>query len=340
MTAAPERPTVGVVVLAWKDEPYLVECVKSVLTAADVDVRLVLVDNGCRPDDIAAVPADDRITLLEPGTNTGFAGGCNLAVAALATEFVALVNSDCVLQSDTLAQLVAEARRPDVGPVMASIRLAEPPYLLNSAGNPVHLVGLSWAGEMNQPETRTEPFDVTGASGACVLMRRAVWTDLGGFDEEYFAYLEDTEMSLRAWGRGLAARCVPTALALHHYEFSRNKNKMYLLERNRIMLVTTLWSRRALVVLGPMLLLIELMLAVYALVSGWGPQKVKGWAWVWRHRGHIRERRKQLQAERTTPDEAWMGHLTTAFDRQAFGPLTPIANLVFRVYWAVGRRLV
>ena len=334
------RPTVGVVVLAWKDEPYLVECVKSVLTSSDVDVRLVLIDNGCTPGDLAAVPADDRITRLDPGTNTGFAGGCNLGVARLDTEFVTLVNSDCVLHSDTLAQLAAEAARPGIGPVMASIRLAEPPHLLNSAGNPVHLMGLSWAGRMNEEETRTEPFDVTGASGACVMLRRAVWHELGGFDEAYFAYLEDTELSLRAWGRGLAARCVPTAIALHHYEFSRNAHKMYLLERNRLMLVMTLWSRRALVVLGPMLLLIEVMLAAYALVSGWGRQKAKGWVWVWRNRAHIRERRRQLQGERRERDDVWMSRLSTAFDRQAFGPLTPAANLVFRSYWAVVRRLV
>lgn len=336
----PRRPSVGVVVLAWRDEPYLVDCVESVLGSDGVDVELVLVDNGCRPEDLAAVRPDPRLRVLRPGVNTGFAGGCNLGVAELDTDFVALVNSDCVLRADTLAQLVAEAARPDVGPVMAGIRLAEPPHLVNSAGNPVHLVGLCWAGGMNTAETRSAPYDVTGASGACVLMRRTVWSDLGGFDEEYFAYLEDTEMSLRAWGRGLAVRCVPTAVALHHYEFSRNAHKMYLLERNRLMLVATLWSARALVVLAPVLLLMEVLLAGYAVSAGWGRQKAQGWTWVWSHRRHIRERRRALQGERTEPDAVWMSRLTPSLDPQAFGPLTPIANVVFRCYWSVARRLL
>lgn len=334
------RPSVGVVVLAWRAEPYLAECVRSVLDSRDVDVRVVLVDNGCEPDDLAAVAPDDRVELLTPGVNTGFAGGCNLGVEKLDTDYVTLVNSDCVLRPDTLALLVAEAARPDVGPVMAGIRLAEPPGLINSAGNPVHLVGLSWAGDMNRPETRTEPFDVTGASGACVMLRRSLWDELGGFDDAYFAYLEDTELSLRSWRRGLPARCVPQAVAVHHYEFSRNSHKMHLLERNRLMMVLTLWSGRALVVLAPLLLTTEVLLTGYAVASGWGKQKVTGWMWLWRHRGHVAERRRQLQAERTRPDPEWMRRLTPNLDPQAIGPapVVKVANVFFRAYWALVRR--
>ena len=252
-------PTVGVVVLAWGEEPYLAECVAAVRASEGVDVRLVVVDNGS-PD----APPD----ALRPGRNTGFAGGCNLGAAALDTEYLALVNSDCVVAPDTLAKLVAEAARPDVGPVMASIRL--PDGLLNSAGNPVHLIGLSWAGGMGTPETRTAPYDVTGASGACLLLATTVWKQLGGFDEEYFAYLEDSELSLRAWRLGLAARCVPTAVARHHYEFSRNAHKMHLLERNRLMLLATVWPRRALILLAPVLAACELVLLALGTASAAG----------------------------------------------------------------------
>ena len=328
-------PTVGVVVLAWRDEPYLRECVAAVLASTGVDVRLVVVDNGCRPEDL---PTD--VEVLRPGRNTGFAGGCNLGAAALEAEFLALVNSDCVIAPDALALLAAEAARPGVGPVMASIRLAEPPGLLNSAGNPVHLIGLSWAGGLGTPETRTAPYDVTGASGACLLLASTVWKQLGGFDEEYFAYLEDSELSLRAWRLGLAARCVPTAIVRHHYEFSRNAHKMHLLERNRLILLATVWPGRALALLAPLLLACEVLLLGYAVASGWGRGKLTGYAWLWRHRAHLRERRRLLQAERVVPDRTWTARLTPELDRSAFGPLTPVANVVFRAYWSLVRRLL
>ncbi len=57
-------------------------------------------------------------------------------------------------------------------------------------------------------------------------MRRNLWEDLGGFAEEYFAYVEDTEMSLRLWQRGLTVEYVPDAVVLHHYAFSRNKRQV------------------------------------------------------------------------------------------------------------------
>ena len=107
-------PTVGVVVLAWKDEPYLAACVAAVRASEGVDVRLVVVDNGS-PD----APPD----ALKPGRNTGFAGGCNLGAAALDTEYLALVNSDCVIAPDTLRHHVAEASRPGVGPVGCVLKL-------------------------------------------------------------------------------------------------------------------------------------------------------------------------------------------------------------------------
>jgi len=318
-------PTVGVVVLAWGDEPYLAECVAAIRASTGVDTRLVVVDNGS-PD----APPD----ALRPGHNTGFAGGCNLGAAALDTEYLAFVNSDCVIAPDTLEKLVAEAAQPGVGPVMASIRL--PDGLLNSGGNPVHLIGLSWAGGMGTAETRTAPYDVTGASGACLLLATTVWKQLGGFDEEYFAYLEDSELSLRAWRLGLAARCVPTAVARHHYEFSRNARKMHLLERNRLMLLATVWPRRALILLAPVLAACELGLLALGTVSGW--KKVAGYAWLWRHRAHLRERRRLIQGE--SADRTWMARLSPTLDRSAFGPVTPFLNAVFRVYWSVVRRLL
>ena len=290
-------PTVGVVVLAWRDEPYLAECVAA--------VRASRASTCGWSSSTTAPPTPADSDVLRPGRNTGFAGGCNLGAAALDTEYLALVNSDCVIAPDTLAQLVAEAARPGVGPVMASIRL--PDGLLNSAGNPVHLIGLSWAGGMGTPETRTAPYDVTGASGACLLLATTVWKQLGGFDEEYFAYLEDSELSLRAWRLGLAARCVPTAVARHHYEFSRNAHKMHLLERNRLMLLATVWPRRALLLLAPVLAACELVLLGARHASRLA-RKVAGYAWLWRHRAHLRERRRLIQGE--SADRTWMARLS------------------------------
>lgn len=335
-------PRVAVVVLAWQDEPYLSECVAAVQSSVGVDVELVLVDNGARASDVAAVADRDRVRVLRPGTNTGFAGGCNLGVAATTAPLIALVNSDCIVAPDTLAQLAAEAQRPGVGPVMASIRYASPPHLINSAGNPVHLLGLSWAGRIDEVEERTEPYDVVGASGACLLLSRRLWDRVGGFDVEYFAYHEDAELSLRMLRLGLRARCVPTALALHHYEFSRNPQKMYLMERNRLMMLATTWSGRSLVLLAPLLAVLEVGVTAQAITQGWGRAKLRGWVWLVRHHAHLRARRQVLRAECCLSDREWMGRLTPRLAPQVIGAptVTRVVNAAVAGYWAVARRLL
>jgi GT2 family glycosyltransferase len=331
---------VDVVVLAWQQEPWLAECVDALLRSAGVEVRVVLVDNGCEPADMSCVRQDSRVSVVRPGINLGFAGGCNLGAEGGDSAFVALVNSDCIVQPDTLCQLVDEASAPHHGPVMASIRFADDPDQVNSWGNPVHLVGVSWAGGLGAPELRTHPYDVTAASGACLVLRRSLWEQLGGFDREYFAYVEDTELSLRSWRRGCAARCVPTAIALHHYEFSRNHGKMLLLERNRLLLVMTMWSRRALALLAPVLLAFELAVLAQATAGGWLRQKVAGWSWLWAHRDHVRARRRLLREEEADP--RWMQRLTPELEPHVVGSVVLVSaiNAAVRGYWALVRALL
>src|SRR6185312_8439375 len=73
-----ELPVLDVVMLAFGDEPYLVEALDAVLASSGVDVRFVLVDNGCTRDDVDLVCADRGVTLLRPARNLGFTGGVNL----------------------------------------------------------------------------------------------------------------------------------------------------------------------------------------------------------------------------------------------------------------------
>ncbi len=337
-----EAPRLSAVVLAWKAEPWLRRGVDALLASEKVAVDVVLVDNGCTTDDVEVLERLPGVTVVRPGENLGFAGGCNAGAAVATGDYIALVNGDAIVEPTALARLVDEAARPDVGVAGASIRLADDPRLINSAGNPVHVLGLSWAGRLGEPEEGTEPVDVAVASGACMVIRRALWERLGGFDTEYFAYHEDTELSIRVWRRGLRVVYVPDAVAVHRYEFSRNDFKYYMIERNRLMFLATLWGWRALVLLSPALLGLELGMVALAAKQGWLGAKVRGWRWLAGHAGHIRRRRRLLQAERTVADRAWMGILTDRLDPVAIelpavtGPL----NTIMRAYWRLVRPLV
>jgi GT2 family glycosyltransferase len=335
-------PRVSAVVLAWQAEPWLRRCVESLLESEKVDVDVVLVDNGCTTDDVSLLERLPGVSVVRPGRNLGFAGGCNAGAAVATGEFVALVNGDAVVEPGTLARLVEEAGQPQIGIAVASVRLAEDPRLINAGANPVHILGLSWSGRMGEVETRTAPVPTAGASGACLVIRRGLWDQLGGFDDAYFAYHEDVELSVRIWRMGLQVVYVPDAIAVHRYEFSRNAFKLYLIERNRLMFVLTTWSVRALVVLAPLLLGLDAAMLLLAARQGWAREKVRGWQWLWQHRHHIRARRRELATERTVPDREWMGMLTDRLDTVAVAlPAgTGLLNALVHTYWQFARRMV
>lgn len=331
------------VLLAYGPEPLLERAVRAVLDSTGVDVDVVVVDNGCASDAVDVVKGLPGVRVLRPDTNTGYAGGCVLGAAEATGEHLAFVNSDAIVAPDALARLVAVAAEPGVGLATASIRLASDPELINSAGNPLHYTGLSWAGGCGEPAIQyPDRRPVACGSGCCFVISRRYWRELGGFAPEYFAYCEDSELSLRLWQRGRSVVYVPDAVVAHHYEFSRNARKAYLVERNRLVLVLTGYATRTLLVLAPMLLFTEVAMFAAAVTGGFAGAKVRGWAWLWRHRSWVAARRARLQAERAVPDKA-LAHLFTPEFRPSGLDAPPglgVYNAISRAYWALARRLL
>ena len=336
----PGMPRLTAVMLAWRDEPLLVESVHAVLASTGVEVDVVLVDNGCTSDAVERLSGLAGVSVVDPGDNLGFAGGCNLGARQATGDLLAFVNGDAVVRPDALAHLVA-ALSDDVGLATASVRLYEEPEVINSAGNPVHFTGLSWAGGLGQPATAyAVGRDVASASGAAMACRRDRFASLGGFCEPMFAYCEDSELSLRSWQRGWKVVYVPEAVVLHHYEFSRNPQKFYLLERNRLFLVLTLFGPGLL--LGAFLPLVALELATLALAvrDGWARQKLAGWWWLLRHAGLVWSRRRKVRSERVVSDRELARVLTgdLAFDLPGL-TVPALARRTSRGYWSIARRL-
>lgn len=339
----PGHPRVSAVVLAWQDEPLLDSAVRALLASTGVDVEVVVVDNGCTMGAVDAVGRLEQVTVVRPGVNTGFTGGCRLGVEASTGDFIALVNSDAVVTESALAALASVARRPDVGIATASVRLHNDPGIVNTVGNPVHFLLLSWAGGLGDSAAEhVEERDVASASGAACLLRREVWDSLGGFADDFFAYHEDTELSLRCWQRGLRVVYVPDAVVTHDYAFARNKDKMYLLERNRLAMLASLPQARTLALIAVPALALEFGLLVLALREGWWRQKLRGWWWLVLHRRQLVARRRKVQRDRLVADRDMAALFADRFDATAFplsGPLK-LVDVLMSLWWrAVRTRL-
>jgi GT2 family glycosyltransferase len=335
--------SVSVVVLAYGPEPWLADCIRSALASEGVHVDVVLVDNGAPEDVVAELATLPGVTLVSPGRNTGFAGGCNLGASHASGEVLVLLNDDALVEPLTLARLVASLDDAAVGLSCASVRLAEDRSLLNTDGNPLHFTGLSWAGGHLEPAREGGGVrEVPIAAGTCLAVRRRTWELLGGLDEDYFAYHEDVDLSWRCWQRGLRCINVPDAVAVHRYEFSRNPTKMYLLERNRLFFLLTVHQRRTLLLLAPALLLVEVAMLGLAAREGWLRQKAAGYRWLLANRRRILLRRRRVQEARVRPD-ADLVELLTGRLNPTNVPLSGAMralDALLRVYWRVMRRRI
>jgi len=327
-------PRVTAVVLAYGAEPLLEAAVQALVASGDVDLEVIVVDNGCTDGAVDRIELLPGVRVERPGRNLGFAAGCNQGAATARGDLLAFFNADAVAAPDGLCQLAAVASRRNVGIASASLRLADDPTLLNSAGNKVHFLGFSWCGGFGRPATEfPEERDIMAATGAAMMLRREVWEELGGFEPRYFAYHEDTDLSLRCWQRGLRVVFVPGAEVVHRYEFGRNPAKMYLVERNRLITVLTTFERRTLVFLALPLLFVECGLLAVAMREGWARQKLAGWIWLIRNWRWLKTRRGHVQSCRHRSDH----ELAPLFSSRLSASYLPIPRPAVPLDWVLGR---
>src|ERR1019366_4340494 len=108
----PVMRTVTAVILAYGAEPWLQDAVRAALASTDVDIDVVVVDNGCTSHAIGKVKGLDRVRVITSETNSGFSGGCDRGAAEAHGEYLAFVNSDAIVAPAALSRLAEVASEP------------------------------------------------------------------------------------------------------------------------------------------------------------------------------------------------------------------------------------
>jgi GT2 family glycosyltransferase len=249
---------VSAIVVAYASEDMVAKCLSSVeraLTEVDGETEAIVVLN--RPMDGLRGTLGEPWLVAEPGRNLGFAGGVMTALAKARGEWIALVNDDCVVEPGAIKELLtAGATGADVGSVAAQILFADRDDTINSAGLEVDELGIAHERLLGErpAETEADAVDVFGACAATCLYRRAMLDQVGGFDESFFAYLEDADLAWRARMAGWRCLYASRAVVRHRHSSTlghRSSEKYILVGRNRVRMLaknapTTLLLRRGL----------------------------------------------------------------------------------------------
>jgi GT2 family glycosyltransferase len=239
-------PVVSVIVLAWNKVEYTFRCLESLLAHADVPWELVVVDNASRDETPLLLSRLENVRVITNDTNVGFVHGGNQGAEVARGAYLLFLNNDALLTPNCLSLMVGTSEGdPACGAVGA--RVVWPDGRLQDAGNILWSDGTALGyGRGGDPYAPAHSYarEIDFSTGACLLVRTALFRDLGGFDERYApAYYEDADLGMAIRARGSHVRYQPAAQVIHHeYTSSSPGAAGTLMVRNRVRFVEK-WQR-------------------------------------------------------------------------------------------------
>lgn len=302
----------SVIVTNWNGRHHLERCLPSLFSQTVQPLEVIVVDNGSSDESGEWVRRSfPHVRLIENTQNLGFATANNQGFRAARGEYVATLNNDAWATPNWLAELLrAMQSDSSVGMCASKMLFADRPSLINSTGINLDWAGIAWdrrGGEVDDGR-ESEPVEVFGPCAGAALYRRAMLEELGGFDEDFFAYLEDVDLAWRARLAGWRCLYVPGAVVYHHHSATAKEGspfKNYLLGRNKIWLLVKNYPLPYLLKYLPIIVLYDLGTLPYSLVVRGDWSAIKGrWAAL-RHIRKVLRKRRAIQAN--IQDFGWVG---------------------------------
>ena len=332
----------SIIIVNYNGWQHLQRCLPSLLQEVQRGYEIFLVDNASSDGSAQHVAqAFPQVRLIRNTANLGFAQGGNLGAAQAQGQYLAFLNPDTVAEPGWLqALLVALEADPQAGLATSKVLLLSDPARINTCGNEMHYTGLTLCRGMGQERCAFPALEeVSAVSGAAFAVRRELFQALGGFDEDLFMYMEDTDLSWRARLAGFKCLYVPSSIVWHDYTLRFGPHKTFYQERNRYLLLLKGLDGRTWLVLWPALLLAEVVTWGFVLLKEprRAGNKVRAYRWIGSHWRQIRQKRRHTQALRQVRDRELLARCAFRLDyaQSGGGPAARLASWIFDpLFWA------
>lgn len=211
---------VAVIIPNWNGSGIIGDCLNS-LQAQTINHHVIVVENGSTDNSFDLINKNyPEVEILASQKNLGFAGGVNAGIVrALESgfEFIALLNNDAIVDKKWLERLVDAIERNQAAGVVTSKILSGDKKLTDSTGEQFTIWGMSYPRDRDVPaeNAHDKPDEVFGASGGASIYRASMLREIGLFDEDFFAYYEDVDLSFRAQLASWKVLYEPKAIAYH-----------------------------------------------------------------------------------------------------------------------------
>ena len=235
-----KSPLISVIIVNWNGKEYLPACLDSLLEQSCTEFETIVVDNGSHDGSLELLHNSYPWVQVVPlSVNTGFASGNNAGFDVSTGKYIVTLNNDTTVDRSWLAELIAPVEADSlVGMVASRICAFDAPDKIDSLGVSICPDGMSRGSrrlarfsELSLAKTE----DILLPSACAALYRRKMIDEIGFFDDDFFAYCEDTDLGLRGRLAGWQAVLARDAVVHHRYSCSGgafSPFKLYLVERN------------------------------------------------------------------------------------------------------------
>ena len=210
---------VSVIITNLNGEGVLRRCLNSLLDQTYEPFEILVVDNASTDASVDIIESEyPTVALIKSRINLGYSGGNNLGASRSNGSYLLFLDNDTEVEITFLKELVhAIGSDPKVGVVQSKILSIDNPPKVDSIGAFFTRTGILFHPEKGMPDTgrNGSPYDVFVAQGTSMLVRAEMFRRLGGFDDDYIVYFDDSDLCWRAWLAGYRVKIVPRSLVYH-----------------------------------------------------------------------------------------------------------------------------
>lgn len=300
---------VAVIIPNYNGRHFLPGCLNALGQMSFKDFTTIVVDNGSTDGSVDFLREYyPRVRVIEFAENRGFSAAVNEGIRQSNGDYVALLNNDMEVEEGWLGELVRALERsgPEVGSCVGKILYFDRRERIDSAGDCFTRAGFNFKrGWQQRDQGQFDRLErVFGASAGAALYRRAMLDELGGFDEDFFAYLEDVDLSFRAQLRGYGCLYVPPAVAYHHFAGTSSRMgdfSIYQTQKNLVSLLVKDMPTGLLIRYSPSIFGFLLISALYYLLRGKGGPFIRGRIDGLKEIKKMLEKRREIQGSIRVP---------------------------------------